>query len=122
VAELAASTRTSYGYEDVIVGAMQFFAAEEWRQTDQSARQVTFRGRPGIPWYLLLLMTLGFLALVIPGMALYLLHIRKTYWFTSIVVTATPVKGGTNVVIEYGSPAAARLARQFAERLPPLEA
>ena len=46
MAELAASAKTSYGYEDVIVGAMQFFGAEDWRYTDQSARRVTFRGRP----------------------------------------------------------------------------
>ena len=122
MAELAASTRTSHGYEDVIVGAMQFFGAEDWRATEQTARTVILRGRPRIPWYLLLLMTLGFLAFVIPGVALYLLHIRKTYWFTNIVVTATPVRGGTEVVIQYGSHAAAPLARRFMAELPPADA
>jgi hypothetical protein len=34
VAEPATSTRTSFRYEDVIVGAMQFFGAEDWRATD----------------------------------------------------------------------------------------
>ena len=29
VAELTASTKTSFGYEDVIVGAVQFFGAED---------------------------------------------------------------------------------------------
>jgi hypothetical protein len=120
--ELAASTKTSYGYEDLIVGALQFFAAEDWRETDQSARRVTFRGRPRIPWYLLLLMTAGFLAFVIPGVELYMLHIRKTYLFANIIVTATPIKGGTDVVIKYTSPAVEQLARRFAGRLPPLEA
>ena len=67
-------------------------------------------------------MTAGFLAFVIPGVALYLLHVRKTYWFTHIVVSATPIRGGTEVVIEYTSPAAAPLARQFVGGLPPLKA
>ena len=115
-----ASTRTSHGYEDVIVGAMQFFGAEDWRYTDQSARKVVFRGRPRIPWYMLGLMTAGFLALVVPGVALYLLHIRNTYRFSDIVVTATPVKGGTEVVVRYPAPASA-LAQRFVEGLPPSE-
>jgi hypothetical protein len=119
VADLVTSTKTSHGYEDVIVGALQFFGAENWRETEMTARRVAFRGRPEIPWYLLLLMTLGFLAFVVPGVALYMLHIRKTYWFTSIVVSATPVKGGTEVVIYYGSPAAAPLAQRFVSALPP---
>ncbi len=122
MAELSANTTTSSSYEDVIVGAMQFFGAEDWRATDQTARTVVLRGRPHIPWYMLLLMTLGFLAFVVPGVALYLLHIRKTYWFTSVVVTATPIKGGTEVVLQYGSPATAPLASRFVGKLPPLRA
>ena len=119
--ELAASAKTSYSYEDVIVGAMKFFGAEDWRATDQTARTVVFRGRPRLPWYMLLAMTLGFLAFVLPGVALYMLHIRKTYWFTNIVVTATPIKGGTEVVIQYPEPAR-KLAARFVGNLPPLEA
>ena len=121
MADLVTSRKTSHGYEDVIVGALQFFAAEDWRQTEQSARKVTFRGRPEIPWYLLLLMAAGLLAFVVPGVALYMLHIRKTYWFTNIVVTATPVKGGTEVEIQYPAPAA-KLAERFVGALPAPEA
>ena len=112
-----ASKKTSHGYEDVIVGAMKYFAAEDWRYTDQSARKVVFRGRPRIPWDMLALMTAGFLALVVPGVALYFLHIRKTYRFSDIVVTATPVRGGTEVVVRYPAPASA-LAQGFVEGLP----
>ena len=43
-----ASKKTSNCYEDVIVGAMKYFTAEDWRYTDQSARKVIFRGRPRI--------------------------------------------------------------------------
>jgi hypothetical protein len=112
-----ASKKTTHGYEDVIVGAMKFFTAEDWRYTDRSARKVIFRGRPRIPWYMLALMTAGFLALVVPGVALYILHIRKTYRFSDIVVTATPVRGGAEVVVRYPAPASA-LAERFVERLP----
>ncbi len=118
---LVATRQTLHSYEDVLVGAMQFFSAEDWRQTDQSARKVTFRGRPRIPWYLLLLMTIGFLALVVPGLALYFLHIRKTYRFSDIVVTATPVRSGTEVVVRYPAPASA-LAHRFVNGLPPIGA
>jgi hypothetical protein len=120
VADLVTRRKTSHGYEDLIVGALQFFTAENWRQTEQSARRVTFRGRPEIPWYLLLLMGAGLLALVVPGVALYMLHIRKTYWFTNIVVTATPVRGGTEVEIQYPAPAA-KLVQRFVGALPPVE-
>ena len=112
-----ASKKTSHGCEDVIVGAMKYFAAEDWRYTDQSAWKVIFRGRPRIPWCVLALMTAGFLALVVPGVALYFLHIRKTYRFSDIVVTAIPVKGGTEVVVRYPAPASA-LAQGFVEGLP----
>lgn len=118
--ELAASKKTRSSYEDVIVGAMEFFGAEDWRATDMTARTVVLRGRPPIPWYMLLLMTLGFLAFVVPGVVLYLLQVRKRYWFTSVVVTATPIAGGTEVVIEYASPAMAPLAERFVGNLPPL--
>ena len=121
MAELSASATTSHSYEDVIVGAMRFFGAEDWRATDQAARTVVFRGRPRLPWYMLLAMTLGFLAFVVPGVALYMLHVRKTYWFTNIIVTATPIRGGTEVEIHYPEPAR-KLAARFVSTLPPLAA
>ena len=112
-----ATKKTSHRYEDVIVGAMNYFTAEDWRYTDQSARKVIFRGRPCIPCYMLALMTAGFLALVVPGVALYFLHIRKTYRFSDIVVTVQPVRDGTEVVVRYPVPASA-LVQRFVERLP----
>lgn len=122
MAELAAEKKTRSCYEDVIVGAMEFFGAEDWRVTDMTARTIILRGRPRIPWHVLVLMTLGFLAFVIPGVALYMRHVRKTYRPTSIFVSATPIPGGTDVVIHYGSPAAAPLGTRFVGNLPPLQA
>ncbi len=97
MAGLPSSTTTSSSYEDVIVGARQFFGAGDWRATDQTARTAGLRGRPHITWCMLLLMTLGFLAFVVPGVGLHLIHISKTHWFTSIIVAATPIRGGTDL-------------------------
>lgn len=114
------NSRTACCYEDVIVGAMRFFTAEKWRYTTQTARMVTFRGKPRMPWYLSLLMLAGFLAFVVPGFVLYVLHVRKSYQLTNIVVTTTPVRGGTEVTVQY-PPLAEGLARRFVSQLPPLE-
>jgi hypothetical protein len=76
LAELAASIRDLYGYEDAIAGALQFFGVEDWRAIGQAARTVTLRSPPRVPWYLLL--TPGFRAFAIPELALYHLHIRTT--------------------------------------------
>jgi hypothetical protein len=92
-----ASRKTTLGYEDVIVGAQRLFSKEGWRITDQSARTTTFVGRPRIPFYRR--------------------RILKRSGFSTIVVSATPVPGGTHVVVEY--PAAAEdLAQRFIESLP----
>jgi hypothetical protein len=114
------NSRTTYCYEDVIVGAMRFFTAEKWRYTTQTARMVAFRGKPRMPWYVVLFVTAGILAFVVPGLVLYMLHVRKNYQFTNIVVTTTPVRGGTEVLIQY-PPQAEPLARRFVGALPPLE-
>jgi hypothetical protein len=99
-ASRAASQETTLGYEDVIVGAQRLFKSEGWRITDQSARMTAFVGKPRIPFY-----RRGLL---------------KHRGFSTVVVSATAVRGGTRVVVEY--PAAAEdLARRFVESLPPKE-
>lgn len=117
---VTSNSRTARCYEDVIVGAMKFFTGEKWRYTTQTARMVTFRGKPRMPWYVSLLMLAGFLAFVVPGLFLYVLHVRKSYQFTTIVVTTTPVRGGTEVVVQY-PPSAEPIARRFLGGLPPLD-
>jgi hypothetical protein len=92
-----ATRETTLGYEDVIVAAQHLFKEEGWRITSESARTTTFVGRPRIPFYRR--MTL------------------KRHGTSNIVVSATAVRGGTHVVVEY--PAAAEdLARRFVESLP----
>jgi hypothetical protein len=92
-----ATKETTQGYEDVIVGAQRLFTTAGWRITDQSARTTMFVGRPRIPFYRR--------------------RILKRYPFSTIVVSATAIPGGTHVVVDY--PAAAEaLAQRFMESLP----
>jgi hypothetical protein len=118
MADLVTQGKTSLTCEDVIVRAVQFFSTENWRPTGQSARTATFQGKPKIPWFMLLLTVLGFLACILPGIIMYIMVIRKMYRFLNIVVTANPISGGSEVVVQYPQPAE-KLARRFLEALPP---
>lgn len=115
------SSRTSRGYQDVVAAARAFFAAEDWRETSHNDRTVTFRGRPRIPWYLLALIGAGLLAYVVPGVIIYLLYMQNGSRFTRVTVTATPVRGGTEVLLQHAA-ASKGLVLRFVGQLPPLEA
>jgi len=110
---------TSLRAEDVVVKAVQFFSTENWRPTSQSGRTATFQGKPPIPWFMLLLTMIGFVACIIPGIILYIMVIRKMYRFHNLVVTANPVAGGSEVILQYPS-ASQKLANRFLELLPAL--
>jgi hypothetical protein len=119
--DVITSRSTSRSCEDVFACAREIFAAEDWRQTSQHGRSVTFRGKVRLPWYLLALIAAGLLTYVVPGIVVYLLCARHACRFTSIVVTATSIRGGTQVAVHY-PPLAEGLARRFVSELPPLEA
>lgn len=70
--------------------AVQYFSTENWRPVSQSARVATFQGKPPIPWFMLLLTVLAFLACIVPGIFMYVLVIRKVYRFHNLVITANP--------------------------------
>ncbi len=119
MADVVTQGRTSLGPEDVIVRAVQFFSTENWRPTTQSSRSATFQGKPPIPWFMMLLTVVGFVACIVPGIIMYIMVIRKMYRFQNLVVTANPVSGGSEVVLQH-PPAAGKLAARFLEALPPL--
>jgi hypothetical protein len=119
MADLVMQGRTSLGPEDVIVRAVQFFSTENWRPTSQSARAATFQGKPPIPWFMILLTVIAFAACIVPGIIMYIMIIRKMYRFQNLVVTATPVSGGSEVVLQYPAPAG-KLASSFIQALLPL--
>ena len=118
MADVVAQGKTSLASEEVIVRAVQFFSTENWRPTGQSARTATFQGKPKIPWFMLLLTIVGFVACVVPGIIMYIMVIRKMYRFHNLVVTATPTPSGSEVVVQYPPPAE-KLARRFLAALPP---
>ena len=118
MAEVVTQGTTSLGCEEVIVRAVQFFSAENWRPTIQSARTATFQGKLPIPRFMLLLTVIGFLMGLIPGIIMYVMVIRKIYRLQNLVVTASPVSGGSEVVLQR-PPAAFKLAARFLEALPP---
>jgi len=120
MADVVAQGQTALTCEEVIVRAVQFFSTENWRPTGQSARTATFQGKPKIPWFMLLLTVLAFLACIVPGIIMYIMVIRKMYRFHNVVVTANPIANGTEVVVQY-PPSAEKLARRFLQALPPME-
>ena len=118
--DVVVSTRTAGSREEVVAAARKFFTAEHWRETARTPRTVTFRGKPQIPWYLMLLIAVGLLAYVVPGVVIYLLCMRNACRFTSIVVKTTAVREGTEVAVQ--CPALAEgMGRRFVSKLPPLE-
>lgn len=103
--DLTLKKHTSLSSEEVVTRAVQFFANSKWRPTTQSSRAATFEGRPPIPWFLLLLTVLGFMACLLPGIIMYVMAIKKMRRFQNLVVTATPapaVRGGGRHVPEAG--------------------
>ena len=117
MAEVVKQGRTSLTAEDVIVRSIQFFSTENWKPTSQSARTATFQGKPAIPWLMLLLTILGFVACILPGIIMYIMVIRKMYRFYNLVITANPISGGSEIILQY-PPAAEKLAISFLESLP----
>ena len=121
MADKISNGKTSLSAEEVIVRAVQFFSTEKFKATSQSGRTATFEGRPPIPWGMLLVTILGFMACIVPGIIMYIMVIRKMYRFYSLVVTASPIAGGTEVSVTYPD-FAGELVPRFLGALGPLEA
>ncbi len=73
MADVVTQGKTSLTPEDAIVRAVQFFSTENWRPTSQSTRTATFQGKPKIPWFMLLLTVIGFVACIVPGIIMYIM-------------------------------------------------
>ncbi len=121
MADKVMNSRTSLGSDEVISQAVQAFTAGKFRTSSQSGRIATFDGMPPIPWFMLLLTILGFLFCVIPGIIMYFLVIRKMRRFHSLVVTVSPVPGGTDVSVKYPD-WAGNTVQRFMNSLPKAQA
>ena len=69
----------------------------------------------------MLLTVAGFVACLVPGIICYVLLIQKARRFQNLVVTANPISGGSEVVINYPGFAGDAVS-QFVQSLPQLEA
>ena len=117
MADQLANTKTTLSGEEAIVRAVQFFSTERWRTSSQSARVATFEGRGSIPVFMILLTMLGFFLAIVPGLILYFFVVRRMRRFQNLVVTVTPVSGGSDVSVKY-PPVAKRLVKRYLAALP----
>ena len=117
MADLVLNKRTTISSEEVVTRAVQFFSTAKWRATSQSPRAATFEGIPPIPWFMILLMILGYICCVIPGIIIQITLIRKMRRFQNLVVTATTQGHATDVVLTYPKHAR-KLAERFLTALP----
>lgn len=113
------TVQTTLSPEDTIVRAVQFFSNQSWRPSSQTSRSVTFQGKQGIPWFMLLLTFVGFLFCILPGIILYFFVIQKMYGFVNLVITVTPIADHSEVTVSHPS-SANGLVRRFTESLPPV--
>lgn len=101
MADKVANGRTSLSTDEVLVRAVQYFSTEKFKVTSQSARTVTFEGRPPIPWGLMFGTILGYIFCVVPGIVMHFMFIRKLYRFYSLIVAVSPIEGGTEVSVTF---------------------
>jgi hypothetical protein len=120
VADSVASAKTALPPGEVTVRAIQFFTGEKWRPGAQSERIATFQGRPSIGCVVPVLTVLAFLFFIIPGVIMYFIVVRRAMQFQNLVVTASPVEGGTYVTVTYPG-YARKLVTRFLSLLPPAD-
>ena len=121
MADSVLTKQTNLSGEEVVTRAIQFFSTENWRTTSQSPRNATFEGRPPIPWFMMLLMIVGYICCIIPGIIIKIMVIKKMRRFQNIVVAAASMNQGTEVTVTHPSHAK-KLAERFLAALPELSA
>lgn len=117
MANHTSTTLTTASAEEVLVAAVQFFTSERFSTTSQTNRNVTFAGKPGFPCGMLVLVVIGYVCFIIPGIIMQLTLVRKLYKLHNLVVTATPAPPNTDVSINYPTWASGQV-RKFMAGLP----
>ena len=117
VADKIVTKQTSLPTEQVIERAAAFFGNEHWQVLGQSSRGLSFDGRVRCPWPLCILVVVGCLLLIVPGVLLYFLVVRPRYGRQELAATATPRGTGTEVAVRCRH-AAVGLAQRFLAELP----
>jgi hypothetical protein len=119
MADSILTKQTKLSGEEVVTRAIQFFSTASWRTTSQSQRNAAFEGRPPVPWFLMLLMILGYACCVVPGIIIHIVVIKKLRRFQNLVVATTASAQGTEVTVTCPSHAK-KLAERFLSALPQL--
>lgn len=113
-----ANKHTSLDSDEVMTRAIQWFSNEKWKPTSQSSRALSFEGRMPVPWVHLLFTLIAFACLVIPGIILYILLIKRARKFQNLILTTSPTKeGGCDVTINYPG-YAKKFVNRFLDSLP----
>jgi hypothetical protein len=117
MADSVLTKQTNLSGEEVVTRAIQFFSTENWRTTSQSPRAASFEGRPPIPWFMMLLMIVGYICCLVPGIIIKIMVIKKMRRFQNIVVAVSPMNRGTEVTVTHPDHAK-KLAGRFLAALP----
>ena len=117
MADKIVTKQTSLPTKQVIERAAAFFAREHWDVLGQSSRGVSFGGRVRCPGPLCILVVVGCLLLIVPGVILYYLVLRPRYGRQELAATATPRGTGTEVAVRCRQEAIG-LANRFLKELP----
>ena len=117
MANQTSTITTSAPTEEILVTAVQFFTSERFATSSQTTRNVTFTGKPGFPCGMLILVALGYLFFIIPGLILQFTLVRKLHKLHNLVVTVTPAGAVTEVSISYPSWASSQV-KKFMGSLP----
>jgi|CXWL01.1.fsa_nt_gi hypothetical protein len=121
MADRIRSSQTTLVSEDVVVRAVQYFSGSKWRPSGQSGRTATFQGMPPVPWGLMFLTIIGLVFCIVPGIVCYIMLFQKARQFQNLIVTASPVAGGSEVVVNY-PPFAENVVAEFLKSLPQMPA
>jgi hypothetical protein len=105
MADVVSRKTTALLPDEVLVGALQYFSSGSgrWETTAQSSRSIAFRGKPPIPWLLLIATAIGLATCIVPGLVLYFMFVQKMYRFYNLVVAVQAAGDGvgTDVVVTH---------------------
>lgn len=111
------TVQTTLKSEEAIVRAVQFFPGEKWRVQSHVGNAATFEGKPGVPWFLMLLTIVGLFFFILPGIILYVLLVRKVNKFVNLIVTANDCEAGSELTFNYPKQAS-KVVGKFVKALP----
>ena len=121
MADLTSACRTPLSGGEVLNRAVAFFSSYGWRVRQSSIDSHFLLLRKGIGWKLQMLLVLGFMCVVIPGMVLYWWLVKRSAPIRQIRFAVTVVDRGSELVVTFPRKWR-RLVDLFMDSLPTLTA